>query len=489
MDVSASMASGTTYMFAYSIADAGGPSGVETNDQSTIQFNDNLTFSVAGGGSDTITFNFALDGTIGTDATFAGNAWTMVVEQNFGAGFMNWQSGAGVSSPDTNYTAGWNTFSFTNNTQTGFNFTGTLTVTNGEVVPIQFLQQIECGDGTISDFTAKVTLILPAGVTFTSDSGVFLKPAVPRDFAGDGLSGAVLYDPTLGQSYTALSNGNGTYQYVPNLFTPGFDILRTGDFNGDGKADLILYNSHTGIAYIGFGNGDGKTDVALYNSTTGTLYTGISNGDGTFNYQYHLVSMEFTFVALADFEGTGKAGLLLYNSQNGLSFLGVGDGTGNFTFNPLSISPGYNLAAVGDLNGDGKADILLYDVTNGKAATGISNGSGGFTFAPLIFSPGFTSVHLGNFTGSGKASATLYNKNTAAAYFGTGNGDGTFTFQSLFWSPGYDNVQTGDVNGDGKTDVILYNSTTGTQYTGLSNGVGIFNYTYWYWGLGKLLAQ
>ena len=33
-------------------------------------------------------------------------------------------------------------------------------------------------------------------------------------------------------------------------------------------------------------NGDGKTDVVLYNSTTGTEYTGISNGDGTFNYTY-----------------------------------------------------------------------------------------------------------------------------------------------------------------------------------------------------------
>ena len=82
---------------------------------------------------------------------------------------------------------------------------------------------------------------------------------------------------------------------MPNLFTPGFNILRTGDFNGDGKADLIVYNSQTRSRYIGFGkgdgtfnfqslfwspgydtvvtgdiNGDGKTDVALYNSTTGT---------------------------------------------------------------------------------------------------------------------------------------------------------------------------------------------------------------------------
>jgi hypothetical protein len=335
-----------------------------------------------------------------------------------------------------------------------------------------------------------------------------------NDFAGDGLSGALLYDPTQGQSYTALSNGNGTYTYVPNLFSPNFTTLITGDYNGDGRTDLILYNSGTGLAYIGLGNGtggfdfqslfwspgydtvitgeinrDGKTDVVLYNSNTGTLYTGISNGDGTFTYEYHLVSQNFTFVRLADATGDGKADLILYRSSDGVAYLGIGDGTGAFTFNPLSISAGYNLADTGDLNGDGKADIILYNATNGNAATGISNGSSGFTFTPLVFSPGFTSVRLADYTGHATADVTVYNKNTAVAYFGTGNGDGTFSFQSLFWSPGYDYVIPEDVNGDGKTDIVLYNSTTGTEYTGLSNGNGTFDYTYSYWGIGRTLAR
>ena len=145
-----------------------------------------------------------------------------------------------------------------------------------------------------------------------SDPTTILRAVAPRDFGATGRSGMLLYDPGLGQSYTALSNGNGTYQYVPNLFTSGFDTLRTGDFNGDGKTDLVLYNSHTALAYIGMGNGDGtfsfqslfwspgynfvesgdlngdgKTDFALYNSSTGTMYTAISNGTGTFTLQVH----------------------------------------------------------------------------------------------------------------------------------------------------------------------------------------------------------
>jgi hypothetical protein len=347
---------------------------------------------------------------------------------------------------------------------------------------------------------------------------VFIETTTPstyvyNDFAGNGRSGALLYDPSIGQSYTAMSNANGTYNYIPNLFTSHFDTLRTGDFNGDGKADLILYNSQTDAAYIGFGNGDGtfnfqslfwssgynivvtgdingdgKTDVALYNSAVGTLYTGISNGDGTFTYEYHLVSQNFTYVKLADFNGDGKADLFLYRVSDGLAYLGIGGGTGGFTFNPLSISAGYNLADAGDLNGDGKEDIILYNATNGNAATGISNGSG-FTFTPLIFSKGFTAVRLGDYTGHTTADVTVYNANTAIAYFGTGTGTGNFNFISLFWSPGYDSVIAEDVNADGKTDIVLYNSATGTEYTGISNGDGTFNYTYSYWGIGKLLAQ
>src|SRR2546422_44506 len=87
--------------------------------------------------------------------------------------------------------------------------------------------------------------------------------------------------------------------------------LRLADFNGDGKADLFVYNKNNALAYFGTGNGDGtflfqslfwspeydyvipqdvngdaKIDVVLYNSVTGTEYTGISNGSGANGISY-----------------------------------------------------------------------------------------------------------------------------------------------------------------------------------------------------------
>ena len=383
--------------------------------------------------------------------------------------------------------------------------------------PITVLMNVTANANNEQQITNYAAVTGGGAPTVAVNDVVFKYPASPppltRDFRGRGRSDALIYDPILGQEYTALSNADGSYQYVPNPFTPSFNILSTGDFNGDGKVDLVVYNSQTALAYIGMSNGDGtfsfqslfwspgydfvetgdlnadgKMDFALYNSSTGTMYTAISNGDGTFAYKYTLISKNFTVLRLADFTGDGAADLFLYNAANGIAWLGIGDGSGGFAFQPLSISSGYSIVDVGDLNGDGKADIVLYNASNGNTATGISDGLGGFTFTPLLFSPGFTSVRLADYNGDGKADITVYNKNTGAAYFGVGSGSGAFTFQSLFWSGGYDTVVPQDVNGDGKMDIVLYNSATGTEYTGRSSG-SAFVYTYSLWGPGKTLAR
>ncbi len=52
-----------------------------------------------------------------------------------------------------------------------------------------------------------------------------------------------MYNSTSGQSRTAISNGDGTVTDGSNSCPAGYNGLRTGDFNGAGKADLISYNN------------------------------------------------------------------------------------------------------------------------------------------------------------------------------------------------------------------------------------------------------
>jgi len=342
--------------------------------------------------------------------------------------------------------------------------------------------------------------------------------APPLDWAGDFRQGAFLYDPPTGQAYAALSNGDGTFSYVPSSFAAGFDTLRSGDFNGDGGADIVLYNSTSGAGSLGLGNGDGtfrlqnlgwpagfnfvaacdlngdgKTDFVLYNSATGLMDTAISNGNGTFSYNSVVLDKGFSFFQAADFTGDGKADLLFYQAtdSSSLAFIAIGDGAGGFALmpSPIAFLPGEN-DVIGDLNGDRKADFISYFSNNGVVDSFIGDGSGGFAGAYQQFPSGLTTVLLADFTGDRKVDVFAYNSTTGAAYFGTGVGDGTFNLQQFSWfSPGFDRVVTADVNGDGLMDLILYNSSTGVEYTGISQGDGTFSYTYQNWGTGKLLAR
>src|ERR1017187_4848816 len=105
---------------------------------------------------------------------------------------------------------------------------------------------------------------------------------------------------------------NGTFQAAVNynVGTNPFSVA-VGDFNGDGKPDLVVTNytsstSDNSVSVL-LGNGDGTFQPAL-NSAAGT----------------HLIP-----VAVGDFSGDGKPDLAVaYRPTEGVSvLLGNGDGT------------------------------------------------------------------------------------------------------------------------------------------------------------------
>ena len=67
----------------------------------------------------------------------------------------------------------WTSFQFTNETVTGFDFSGAFCVTDGENMPLFMSLTVNCQFGAICDFgkTSKFSFNLPSNVTFTSDSG------------------------------------------------------------------------------------------------------------------------------------------------------------------------------------------------------------------------------------------------------------------------------------------------------------------------------
>jgi hypothetical protein len=72
-----------------------------------------------------------------------------------------------------------------------------------------------------------------------------------------------LYNKNNAAAYFGTGTGTGNFNFQSLFWSPGYDYVIPEDVNGDGK-----------------------TDIVLYNSLTGTEYTGLSNGDGTFTYTY-----------------------------------------------------------------------------------------------------------------------------------------------------------------------------------------------------------
>lgn len=146
---------------------------------------DYVTFSVAGGGSAQIQLNLHLDGRIagtGPNINFISAGRD---DLNFGLGaagfgFTGESNGNGNSfvhgGTTSSSLSGFDSYKFSNESVTGFDFTGLLTVQDGQTSLLFDDLILDCQGGASCDFsnTSKLGLTLPKNVTFTSASGVLL---------------------------------------------------------------------------------------------------------------------------------------------------------------------------------------------------------------------------------------------------------------------------------------------------------------------------
>ncbi len=244
--------------------------------------------------------------------------------------------------------------------------------------------------------------------------------------------------------------------------------VASGDFNGDGKLDLVVANS--GNPAVG---DDGNVSILL------------GNGDGTFQPANNIAAGKSPFsIAVGDFNGDNRLDVVVANNSSNTVSVLLGNGNGTFQTHvdyATATGTGPNSVAVRDFNGDQKLDLAVTAPFNVVSVL-LGNGDGTFQ-AHVDYAMGSDAraVALADFNGDGKLDLALAGKFSGGGLISIleGNGDGTFqppvgydTAGSLGLS-----LAVGDFNGDGKLDLVL-EFVTGLQVgigLALGNGNGTFS--------------
>jgi len=282
--------------------------------------------------------------------------------------------------------------------------------------------------------------------------------------------------------------------------------VATGDFDGDGRLDLVLAGSQNLSIYRGMGtgrlypphvyptidgtavavadfNGDGHPDIAVISDDDSiVVHVNTGGGDMTVSAAFTIADgatwpIRVYSIATSDLDGNGTTDLVLDTGESIIVVPGNGDGTfAPYTFYRLggtSSSRSTALVMV-DIDGDGRKDVIGTTSFGGLYVL-LANADG--TLQPAITSP--SSYYAGpigvaDYDGDGKLDV-VYGGQTAM-YIARGHGDGTFAPEVAFsGDTGSRGMLALDLDGDGRMDAIAGTTTTPAEvrvYFG--NGDGTF---------------
>lgn len=237
-----------------------------------------------------------------------------------------------------------------------------------------------------------------------------------------------------------------TFTNQPNVSTEAAPAgMATGDFNGDGKTDLVVtnYEANSISVFINDGAGNWQTktdysvgqnpkfitvgdlnqdeiqDLIVANIVGGSITIFLGLGEGNFRTAFDIQGMDYpSSIALGDFNSDHKIDLVIANAGSYLLSVLHGNGDGTFR-SPYNYYQGrYPVSVVaGDFNKDGADDFAVaYSVSN--AATIFWNYGANY-FLPVTFDIGIapTAIVSGDFNADGwiDLAITNYDSDTITA--------------------------------------------------------------------------
>ncbi len=219
-----------------------------------------------------------------------------------------------------------------------------------------------------------------------------------------------------------------------NYDVPGGANPKTGDFNGDGKTDIILEGPGSQQDKIRFANSAG-------NGFTISTFSFPSSRQ----------------LAIADFNGDGEDDILFHSASGGQNEIWSGTASKSFNVNAVASMPGsyQHKPVAGDFDGDGYGDIYWQKTGTTNSQMWFGRADGGFDVATNVSNTS-GQPFVGDFNGDGRDDMYFYTPGTAQDTLrlsGAGRTSGYFHNRHRP-EPGTALASVGDFDDDGVDDII-----------------------------------
>jgi hypothetical protein len=276
-------------------------------------------------------------------------------------------------------------------------------------------------------------------------------------------------------------------------------ISYSGDFNADGKQDVLWRNTLSGevrlwymngqnvlandsVATVGLDweivgiadfDGTGFSDILWQNVNDGSFAIWTMRGDSATSHQYPSPGSQWSITGVADLDHNGLADILWRNIVTGEVNVWRSLSPLNFSSQSIGVaSLDWNLIGTADLFGDGHPELIWRNQNSGEVRAWQLSGNTIIANASLGFAPlNWQIVGFGNFTGSRRQDILW--RNTADGSVDAWIMNGFTIVTQLF--PGAVSLDwqiraTPDVNGNGINSIFWSNVSTGQQVIWTANG-------------------
>ncbi len=301
------------------------------------------------------------------------------------------------------------------------------------------------------------------------------------DYNGDGEDDILCHDVITGEKWIDFANTSGQFMGTDWNRDGGWcradsSELFKGDFNGDGRTDLLCHDNRGGTKWIDFADVNGQFNGTDWSREAGWCNRGTAR------------------LLIGDFNGDSRDDLLCHDIASGEKWIDFADAAGEFGGTNWSRTTGWcqretARLLVGDFNGDGRDDLLCHDVASGEKWIDVADGSGHFSGTDwsrnAVWCRGSDArLLVGDFNGDGQDDLLCHDATsgekwidfaaTGAYFLGT-----DWRLSAAWCRSNGSRLSVGDFNGDGADDFLCHDVSTGRKWIDFADASGHFDGTDW----------